>query len=413
MKKILHNASQVITVNTNGKNCKRGNEMADIDVVENSSIIVEDNIIADIVPTDSVKNISDFQAFDLSGKIVLPGLVECHTHTAFAGSRADEFRQKIAGRTYEEIASYGGGITTTVKAVRKASFNELVNLVKPRIDYFIAHGVTTLEIKSGYGLDTSSEIKLLEVINYLNSVYPVDIVPTFLGAHTFPDQYRGNHEAYINEITGFMIPAVSEKKLAVFCDAFCEDTAFSADETEKIFSAAANNGLKLKLHTEQFNNIGGINTALNFGAVSADHLEMIKEEDISLIAGSDTAAVLLPGVSFFLDYNYAPAAKLIQNNAIVALATDYNPGSSFIADPNLIMSFASIKMKMKIEETISAYTINSARALDLSHDRGSIEINKKADFAVFSTDDYSDIVYNVGRNLNCMTFKNGELIYSV
>jgi imidazolonepropionase len=210
-----------------------------------------------------------------------------------------------------------------------------------------------------------------------------------------------------------MIPLVSEKKLAVFCDVFCEVTAFSSEEAEKIFSAAVNNGLKIKLHTEQFNNIGGLNTGIKFNAVSADHLEMIKKEDINLIAGSETTAVLLPGVSFFLDYNYAPARELIDNNAIVALATDYNPGSSFIAAPNLIMSFASIKMKMKIEETISAYTINSAKALGMSHDRGSIELNKKADFAVFNTEDYSDIVYNVGKNLNCMTFKNGELIYSV
>jgi imidazolonepropionase len=412
MMKILHNAARVVTVNTAGKNYKRGKDMGSIGLLENHSVIVEDNLISDIVPSSSVKNLSVYKVYDLTGKVLLPGLVECHTHTAFAGSRANEFREKIAGKTYEEIALAGGGINATVNAVRASSFDELVRIIKPRIEYFISQGITTLEIKSGYGLDTPNELKLLEVIKYLDSIYPIDIVPTFLGAHTFPAAYKNNREAYIEEIINKMLPAVAEKKLAVFCDAFCEAAAFTAEETGRIFSAAARNGLKIKLHTEQFNNIGGLDTAIKHNAVSADHLEMIKKEDIRKIASSGTTAVLLPGVSFFLNYNYAPARELIENNAVVAIATDYNPGSSFISNLNLVMSFAAVNMKMKIEETISAVTINAAKALDLHTDRGSIELNKKADFAVFNTADYSDIVYNVGKNLNCMTFKNGELIYS-
>jgi imidazolonepropionase len=209
-----------------------------------------------------------------------------------------------------------------------------------------------------------------------------------------------------------MLPEAAANKLAIFCDAFCEKTAFLAEETDRIFSKAVELGLKLKLHTEQFNNIGGLNTALKYKATSADHLEVIKEDDVKKIAGSDTAAVLLPGVSFFLNYGYAPARKLIENGAIVALSTDYNPGSSHIANLNFIMSLAALKMKMKVEEVISAVTINAAKALDIQAQTGSLEIGKQADFAVFDTTDYSDIVYNVGKNLNIMTIKNGNIIYN-
>ncbi len=341
----------------------------------------------------------------------MPGLVECHTHTAFAGSRADEFRQKLSGVGYEEIAKKGGGINTTVKAVRSSSFEELVNVIKPRIENFISQGITTLEIKSGYGLNFENERKLLQVINFLNENYPIDIIPTFLGAHTFPPEYKNDHLAYVDKIINKMIPYFAEQKLAEFCDGFCEATAFSANEIDEIFSAANRHGLKLKLHTDQFNSIGGLNVALKHNAVSVDHLEVIKDDDIPKLGSSDTVAVLLPGVSFFLNHTYAPARKLIEQNAIVALATDYNPGSSHISSLSLIMSLAALKMKMTIEETISAVTINSAKALCREKSVGSIEIGKKADFAVFDTLDYADIVYSIGRNLNCMTIKNGKVVY--
>ena len=385
--------------------------MNDLSPLHSHSIIVEEEIIKDIVPNSSVNENTFDEVIDLSGKTVLPGLVECHTHTAYAGSRADEFRMKLAGTHYEEIAKKGGGIATTVQSVRSSSFDELVELIKPRIDYFISQGVTTLEIKSGYGLSFYDEIKLLQVINHLDSVYEIDIIPTFLGAHVFPPEYRNDHEKYIGMITNEMIPFIAENNLAKFCDAFCESTAFTAEQTERIFAKAKESGLKLKLHTEQFNVIGGLDVALKMKATSADHLEVIADEDVQRFSKSDTVAVLLPGVSFFLDYDYAPARKLIENNAIVALATDYNPGSSHIADLNLIMSLAAIKMKMSIEETISAVTINAAKALDMSESVGSIEIDKRADFAVFNAEEYADIVYNVGKNLNVTTVKNGKVIY--
>ena len=348
---------------------------------------------------------------DVSGKTVLPGLVECHTHTAFAGSRADEFRQKLNGIGYEEIAKKGGGINTTVQAVRSSSFEELVNIIKPRIEHFISQGITTLEIKSGYGLNFENERKLLQIINFLNEIYPIEIVPTFLGAHTFPKEFKDNRKGYVDEIINKMIPHFAEQKLAEFCDGFCEATAFSSNEIDEIFTCADKHGLKLKLHTEQFNSIGGFDVALKHKAVSVDHLEVIKDEDIPKLGKSDTVAVLLPGVSFFLNHQYAPARKLIEQNAIVALATDFNPGSSHISSLSLIMSIAALKMKMTIEETISAVTINSAKALCREKSIGSIEIGKKADFAVFNTTDYADIVYSIGSNLNCMTIKDGIIIY--
>lgn len=411
MKKLLFNPASVITVNTSGKNYKRGKELSEIGCLDNHSIVIEDDLIKDIVTTASIDKKNFDEVIDLTGKTVLPGLVECHTHTAFAGSRADEFRQKLRGIGYEEIAKKGGGINTTVTAVRSSSFEELVNIIKPRIDHFISQGITALEIKSGYGLNFENERKLLQVINFLDEIYPIDIIPTFLGAHTFPNEHKENHQAYVEEITEKMIPHFAEQKLAEFCDGFCESTAFSANEMDEIFTTAKSYGLKLKLHTDQFNSIGGLDIALKHKAISVDHLEVIKDEDVPKLGQSETVAVLLPGVSFFLNHQFAPARKLIDQNAIVALATDYNPGSSHISSLSLIMSIAALKMKMTIEETISAVTINSAKALCREKSIGSIEIGKKADFAVLNTTDYADIVYSIGSNLNCMTIKAGNVIY--
>jgi len=411
MKKLLFSPSQIVTVNTNGKNFKRGKELSEINSIEDASIVIEDDIIKDIIPTKSVSKSSFDEVIDLNDKILLPGLVECHTHTAFTGSRADEFRQKLAGVSYEEIASTGGGILKTVNAVRSASFEDLVKIIKPRIEHFISQGITTLEIKSGYGLDFENERKLLQVINFMSEIFPIDIIPTFLGAHTFPVEYKDDRKGYVDLIINKMIPHFAEQELAVFCDGFCERTAFTAEEIDLIFIAAKEYNLKLKLHTEQFNTIGGLDSALKHNAVSVDHLEVIDKNDIQKLRKSDTVAVLLPGVSFFLNHTYAPARKLIDNDAIVALATDYNPGSSHISSLALIMTLAALKMNMTIEETISAVTINAAKALCREEKVGSIEIGKKADFAVFNTTEYANIVYDIGRNLNCMTIKNGDIIF--
>jgi imidazolonepropionase len=411
MKKIFTNASQIVTAKTSIKNYKRGKELSELEVIENHSIFCENGIVKDIIPNYSANKFVADEKINLNGNLILPGLIDCHTHTAFAGSRANEFKEKIAGVHYEEIAKRGGGINTTVTAVRNSSLTDLVELMKPRVHEFIAQGVTTLEIKSGYGLDFENEIKLLHAIKIINEIFPIDIVSTFLGAHTFPPEFKDNHSGYVDLVVNKMIPHITKNKLADFCDGFCESTAFISSEIDKIFEAASSSGLKLKLHTEQFNNVGGLDVALKHKATSVDHLEVLLANDFSKFANSETVAVLLPGVSLFLDYQFAPARKLIENNAIVALATDYNPGSSHILNLHLIMSLAAIKMKMKIEEIINAVTINAAKALNREQTVGSIEIGKKADFAVFKTTDYSDIVYNVGRNLLSHTIKDGEIIF--
>ena len=410
--KLLFNPAQILTIDTGGRNVKRGKEFSEVNVLTDHSIVIENDLISDIIPNSSVKKNSFSSSLNLSGKVILPGLVECHTHSVFTGSRADEFKQKIAGVDYETITASGGAINSTVRSVRKSSFEEMVETVEPRINYFISQGITTLEIKSGYGLDFKNEIKMLQIINYLDEIFPIDIIPTFLGAHTFPPEHNESHDKYITEIIDKMLPHISKQKLAIFCDGFCEVTAFSADEIDSIFSRAKELGLKLKLHTEQFNAIGGLDVALKHNAISVDHLEVLKEEDIPKLSSSDTVSVLLPGVSFFLKYQYAPARKLIENNAVIALATDFNPGSSHISSLSLIMSFAALYMGMTIEETINAVTINSSKALSIEKKVGSIEIGKKADFAVFNTTEYADIVYDIGRNLNCITIKNGNVVYN-
>ncbi|MGE5351634.1 MAG: imidazolonepropionase [Acidobacteriota bacterium] len=409
---LLYSPSVIVTVSTGGKNFKRGVGMREVNALEGHSIVLEDEIIKDIIPDSSVKSGNYDKIIDLSGKTVLPGLIDCHTHLVFAGSRADEFRQKISGTTYEEIARSGGGITKTVRAVRKTSFDDLVKIARPRIEYAISQGITSLEIKSGYGLSLEDEMKLLRVINRLNALYEIDIIPTFLGAHTFPEEYKSDREGYISLIIDKMLPFAAKEGLAEFCDAFLEATAFNKEEVARIFSRARELGFKIKLHSEQFNAMGGVEVAVNYKATSLDHLEMVTDEGIEKIAATETVCVLLPGVSFFLNYGFAPARRLIEKDAIVALSTDYNPGSSNIANMNLVMSLAAIKMKMTVEEVISAVTINAAKALGLSNKTGSIEIGKKADLAVFDTPEYSDIVYQVAKNLNCMTIKNGKVIYT-
>ncbi len=404
------NISQIITVAAVEKNFISGSEMNDIGLIENQSIVVENGIVKDIV-TNKRKPKKVDEIIDIENKVVMPGLIECHTHTTFAGSRSDEFRRKLSGVGYEEIAKAGGGINTTVKAVRESTFEELVGLIQPRVNYFISQGVTTLEIKSGYGLSFYDEIKLLQVINQLNRHNKIDIVPTFLGAHTYPNEYTNDHSKYNDIIINELLPYIASNKLAEFCDGFCESTAFSAAEVDRIFAKADELGLKLKLHTDQFNDIGGIDIALKHNAVSVDHLEITGDASVEKLKTSNTTAVLLPGVSFFLKYDYAPARKLIDKGVTVALATDYNPGSSNIANPNIIMSLATLNMGMTIEETICAYTINAAKALDRHPTVGSIEPGKKADFSVYDIQDFSEIAYQVGKNLNVMTIKEGEIIY--
>lgn len=412
MKTLIKNAEQIVTVDTKGKNLKRGKSLAEISPLSSHSILVEDGIIKDFIPNSTVAKSEIDSIIDARDCIILPGLVECHTHAAYAGSRSNEFLMRLKGATYEEIAKEGGGISSTMRAVRNSSFEELVKLLKPRIEHFVSQGVTTLEIKSGYGLSFYDEIKLLQVINHFKVHSSIDIVPTFLGAHTYPPEYKNDHGQYLKLIIEELLPYIIKNKLAEHVDAFCEKTAFSAEDVDLIFANAKKLGYKLRLHTDQFNVVGGLDVALKHKALSVDHLEVIADEDIPRLAKSNTAAVLLPGVSFFLDCPFAPARRLIDNNAIIALATDYNPGSSHIPNLQLIMQLAALNYKMNTEEIISAVTINSAYAMGLQENIGSLEIGKQADFAIFEAKDISEIIYNIGINLNKYTIKKGKIVYS-
>lgn len=411
MKKLINNPALIITVDTNGKNFKRGKEQSNISILTNHSILIENGIIKDLIPNSSLHKISADETIDVKDKIVLPGLIECHTHAAFAGSRSNEFFQRLSGISYEKILENGGGINSTVQSVRNSSYDELINLLEPKIENFISQGVTTLEIKSGYGLSYYDEIKLLQVINHFRKSSKIDIVPTFLGAHVYPLEYKNDHEGYLKLITDELLPYIIKNNLSEFVDIYCEKSAFNIEETELIISRAKKLKYKIRIHTNQFNSIGGIQLAVKHKLLSADHLEVIDENEINNIAKSETVAVLLPGASFFSNSQYAPARSLIDNNAIVALSTDYNPGTSNIINLHLIMSLAAIYMKMTPEEIISSVTINAAKALGLSDIAGSIEINKQADFAIFDSKDYKEIIYNIGQNLNSMTIKKGEIIY--
>lgn len=407
----IKNPSLIVSPDPRGRTFLRGKELNEVSSISGHSIICEDDWIADIIPNSGLRKIKINKVIDVKDKVVLPGFVECHTHSVFEGSRASEYTLKLRGATYNEIAASGGGIVKTVNAVRAASASKLLNSLSGRIKHFIAQGVTTLEIKSGYGLDTANEIKMLKVIRSASKIFPIDIIPTFLGAHTIPQELKGQRDKYISLITEVMLPEIKRLKLAKFCDGFCESSAFSANEIEAIFSRASELGYSLRLHTEQFTSIGGLRSALRYKAASVDHLEVLDDSDINLLTGSDTVAVLLPAVSYFLNYSFAPARKIIDNGGIVALATDYNPGSSPVNNLGLIFSLAALKSKMTAEEILTAYTTNAAAALLMSDSVGSIDIGKKADFAVMNIESHNDLPYYLSENRNYMTIKNSKIIY--
>ncbi len=389
----------------------RGWEANSLPSLVNHSILTEDGIITAFIPEKEIVVHQDWEVVSLKNKTVIPGFTECHTHAVFAGDRSDEFLMKLRGATYEEIAERGGGIVSTMKKVRDASEEDLLALLLPRIQTFIEQGVTTLEIKSGYGLNTQDELKMLRTIKRASKLVPVDIIPTFLGAHTLPPEHREDRNKYIDKICNEMLPSVADEQLARFCDGFLEKSTFQPDEIERIFETAAKYDLSLRLHTDQFHSIGGLELGLKMNCRSVDHLEVISQEQTKLFKDSPTAAVLLPGVSYFLNYNYAPARDLIDSDAIIALATDYNPGSSHIDNIFLIMSLAAVKMKLSINEIMNSYSINSAYVCGVSSRTGSLTTGKQADFAVIENENLNQIVYNTGKNPVVITVKKGEIIY--
>ena len=411
MLKRFANASQILTVDSFGSGRKKGQAASVLNILSGHDIIVENGLVKDFIPFHSPLTTAH-RTVDVKGKVITPGFVECHTHSLFAGDRSAEYRMKLEGKSYEDIAAMGGGIVSSVRAVRETPESDLLTLLLKRVDNFISQGVTSLEIKSGYGLSYDAELKMLRVIKKAASLRNINIIPCFLGAHTVPIEYKQDRKKYLSILINELLPVIKAENLSNRCDAFCESSAFSPDEVEQLFIVAKSLGYNLTLHTEQFNNIGGIELALQMDALSVDHLEVLKDEQIKLFGDSQTVAVLLPGVSYTLDYSFAPARKLIDSGATVALATDYNPGTSNINSIFLIMSLAARKLKMTFEEIISAYTINSAAALGISNETGSLEPGKSADFAILDISNYEQIIYNTVQNFNQMTVKSGKIIYN-
>ncbi|PBJ09021.1 imidazolonepropionase [Flavobacterium sp. ACN6] len=388
-----------------------GAEMAELPTIKNAFLVLEDNLIADFGSMENLPKINSDKIIDASGKVILPAWCDSHTHIVYAGNREQEFVDRINGLTYEEIANRGGGILNSANKLNETSEEEIYEQSKIRLEEVMHLGTGAVEIKSGYGLTIEGELKMLRVIQKLAENYPISIKATFLGAHAFPTHYKDNRDGYIEEIINKMIPEIAKNKLAEYVDVFCESGYFSVEETEKIMQAGIEFGLKPKIHVNQFNSIGGIQSGVKFNALSVDHLEIMNPEDIEALKDTETMPVALPSCSYFLSIPYMPAREMIKAGLPIALATDFNPGSTPSGNMNFVVATACIKMKMTPEEAINAATINGAYAMGLSETHGSITKGKKANLILTKPiSSYYQIPYAFGSNLIESVFIEGKII---
>ncbi len=403
---IIHNIGNLYT--PLGK-YSRGSEMKQILHLENAFIVIKDDIIKKIDIGDHKAYITEnTELFDANGMVALPGFVDSHTHLVFGGSREHEFSKKIKGVPYLDILKAGGGILSTVEMTRSTNYDELLRKSKASLYELASYGVTSLEAKSGYGLNQETELKQLQVIKELNKTTPFTIIPTYLGAHAVPKDTT--KEQYIESVLND-IDELSNNELATFVDVFCEDSVFNVEDTFKILNYAKEKNLKIKIHADEIVSLGGAGLAVDLKANSADHLMAISEEDIIKISKSNTVANLLPSTSFYLNKDFAPARKLIDNNAIVSLSSDFNPGSSPSENFLFMAQLGCIKLRMTPEEVLTATTINAAYNLDLENEIGSLEIDKKADIVIMDAPNLEYIYYHYGINHTKHIVKNGTIIY--
>lgn len=378
--------------------------------LKNCSIDIEDKIVTNI---GSSNNNGDF-IIDCNQKLVTPGFVDAHTHPVFTNGREKEFTQRVSGKSYEEISLSGGGINSSIKGVRESNETELLDIVMGRMDEFLSLGTTTIEAKTGYGLDTESELKSLRVLDNVHNNHQIDIFPTFLGAHSIPDEFNGDADAYVDLICNEMIPAVSKQGIAKFCDVFCEVGYFDLLQSSKILKTAMKYNLTPRIHSDEFSNIGGTKLASEVQAVSADHLMEISDNDIDLLTNSDTIAILLPGTTFFLGKEkYAPARKLIDRGVHIAIASDFNPGSCHIKSMPFIIGLSCIYLGLSIEEALKAATWSGACALNEQDRIGSIEVGKQADLIIWDLDKIEQIPYNLTSAPIKNVIKAGEPLISL
>ncbi|MBG6187607.1 imidazolonepropionase [Flavobacterium sp. CAN_S2] len=387
-----------------------GAEMAILPTIKNAFLVIKDNLITDFGSMDTLPEIHTDKTIDATGKIVLPSWCDSHTHIVYAGNREQEFVDRINGLSYEEIANRGGGILNSAKKLDETSEEEIYQQSKARLEEVMRLGTGAVEIKSGYGLTVDGELKMLRVIQRLAQNYPITIKATFLGAHAFPLEFKENHQGYIDLIVNEMLPEIAKNKLADFIDVFCETGYFTVEETKQIMEAGIKFGLKPKIHVNQFNSIGGIQAGIKHNALSVDHLEVMKPEDIESLKNSETMPVALPSCSYFLSIPYTPVREMIAAGLPLALATDYNPGSTPSGNMNFVVATACIKMKMTPEEAINAATINGAYAMGISETLGSITIGKKANLIITKPiPSYYQLPYAFGSNLIETVLLEGEI----
>ena len=394
---------------------RSGRSQADLCIIQQGAVLIQGETIHRIGPAEEVErgleNIP-VQRISAAGCVVMPGFVDSHAHPVFVKPRDDEYELRIKGSTYQQISERGGGILSSVRAVRSCSKQRLLQLTLQRMNQFLEYGTTTLEAKSGYGLDVENEVKMLEVIQELQPLTAVELVPTLLGAHEIPVEYQLRHKEYVDLVRNEMIPLIASRKLAKFCDCFVEPHVFSLWEAEQICRSAQQQGLAIKLHADQLQRSGATQLGIRQRAVSVDHLEQISREDIQALQMANVVATLLPGSVFHLGLNrYAPARDLIDAGVPVALATDFNPGSSPTGSMQMILSLACTQMRMTPAEAIVAATINGAHALLLSQSVGSLEPGKQADLCIMQVEDYRQIPYFFGMNHCKMTLKKGRIVY--
>jgi imidazolonepropionase len=411
----FRNAAQLLTL-AGPPVPRRGPALGELGILPHGGLLTEGEVILRVGRTRLLEREAlrrRAEAIDCGGRVVMPGFVDSHTHLVFAGSRVNDYELRLRGKTYEEIARLGGGIQSSARKLGKASVQFLARQARQFLDEFAAYGTTTLEVKTGYGLEMAQELKTLRVIRSLQEESALDLAPTLLAAHALPASFRGRHAEYVKALVERLIPPAADQKLAEFIDCFCDRGAFSVEDCRRVLTAGRRLGLMPRLHTEQLSHNGATRLAIELGAASADHLDQVSAADIRALARSNVAATLLPGANFHLGLpSYPPARKLIAGGAVVALATDFNPGTSPTLNMQFILSLACAQMRMTPAEAIAAATINGAFALRRFARVGSIEAGKQADLIVLDVNDYREIPYYFAMNHCLLTVKRGRIIYA-
>ncbi len=415
---LIHSANQILTLAGNVP--KRGATQDDLTIRRDSAIAIRDQHIVAIGDTLDLLALTDTHThiIDARGKIVLPGFVDAHTHAVFAGDRANEFEMRLHGASYLEIQKAGGGILSTVRATRAASLDDLIVQSRPRLDAMLAHGTTTSEVKTGYGLDTATELKLLDAIAALDAIHPIDLVPTFLGAHVVPEEFKGRADDYVTLIVEEMLPAIAKSKIEnqkskIFCDVFCDEGAFTLEQTRRILTRARELGFGLRVHADEFANLGAATLAAELGAASADHLMVTRRDEMRAMAKANVTAVLLPGTTFGLGKtNFADGRAFIEENVPVALGSDLNPGTCWCESMPLVIALACRYARLTPAQAIVAATINAAYSLGIAEHVGSLAPGKLADLLIADVPDYRHLAYRFGANPIETVIKRGKIVYS-